>query len=171
MAMVKLPFSSRIWALPFLIVLCRAKEKENRQEHKTSIDILMICVELVLRWLPERTIVLVVDGAFAAIRLALMWAGEPAGRLALVTRLRMDVNLYHPPGEQPPGRRPRKPLKGARQRKLKEWAARGRYAFRGGGGRLVWRGTKTDAGLFTHGASGTQRGLSRWRLDMYWCVT
>ncbi|HXG94967.1 MAG TPA: transposase, partial [Blastocatellia bacterium] len=124
MVMVKLPWSSRVWALPFLSLLCRAEEKERKRKHKSSIDILMICVGLILRWLPERTIALVLDGAFAAVKLALVCVGEPGSRMALVTRLRMDVNLYHPPGEQPAGKRGRKPLKGGRQRKLKEWAVR-----------------------------------------------
>jgi hypothetical protein len=92
------------------------------------IDILMICVRLVRRWLPERTVVLVVDGAFAAVKLALLCAGEEV-QITLVTRLRMDANLYHPPGAQPRSKRGRKPLKGGRQRKLEEWAARSDTAW------------------------------------------
>lgn len=124
MVIVKLPFSRRVWALPFLTVLCRAQEKGSTRKHRSAIDILMTCARLVRRWLPERTVVLVVDGAFAAVKLARLCAGGPTQRLVLVTRLRMDANLYHPPGAQPPGKRGRKPRKGARQRKLKEWATR-----------------------------------------------
>jgi len=105
-------------------VLCRAEEKNSKRKHKTSIDLLMICARKVSRWLPDRVVVLVVDGAFAAVKLALVCAGEPNQRLVLVTRLRMDANLYHPPGEQPISKRGRKPLKGARQRKLSQWAVR-----------------------------------------------
>ncbi|MGH9942129.1 MAG: transposase [Pyrinomonadaceae bacterium] len=43
--LVKLPWSRRVWALPFLTVLCRAKDQQRPQEaHKTTIDRLMICV-------------------------------------------------------------------------------------------------------------------------------
>ena len=122
--LVKLPFASRVWALPFLSVLCRAQEKDSKRQHKSAIDILMTCARLTVRWLPQRTIVLVVDGAFAAVKLALCCSGAPTPRLFLLTRLRLDANLYHPPGKQPPGKRGPKPCKGARQRKLTEWAKR-----------------------------------------------
>ncbi|HXG64402.1 MAG TPA: transposase [Blastocatellia bacterium] len=122
MVMVKLPFSSRVWALPFLTLLCRAADKGAKGEPKSVIDILMMAARLVSRWLPDRAIVLVADGAFAAVKLALLCAGTP--NLILVTRLRLDASLYHPAGVQPKGKRGRKPLKGARQRKLQEWAAR-----------------------------------------------
>lgn len=123
MIIVKLPFCSRVWALPFLTMLCRAADKQAKGEHRSVIDILMIAARLVSRWLPDRLIVLVVDGAFAAVKLALLCASTP--NLILVTRLRLDASLYHPAGVQPKGKRGRKPSKGARQRKLREWAARG----------------------------------------------
>ena len=123
MILLKLPFSSRVWALPFMTVLCRAKEKGSDRPHKTAIDILMICVRIVRRWLPDRAIVLVVDGAYAAVKLALLCAGDRV-EVTLVTRLRLDASLYHPPTPQPPGKRGRKPLKGKRQRSLKAIAAR-----------------------------------------------
>jgi hypothetical protein len=124
MVMVRLPFSSRLWALPFMSVLCRGEEKNSKGKHKTSIDILMIVARKVSRWLPDRVVVLVVDGAFAAVKLALACAGEPNHKLALVTRLRIDANLYHWPSAQPKSKRGCKPAKGARQRKLSQWAAR-----------------------------------------------
>lgn len=123
MVLVRLPWSRRVWALPFLTLLCRAQEKGSARRHKTAIDILMIAVRMIRRWLPQRAIVLVVDGAFAAVKLALLCAGE-AVKVTLVTRLRMDARLYHPPSPQPKGKRGRKPRKGARQRSLNEWAAR-----------------------------------------------
>ena len=44
--------------------------------------------------------------------------------MTLVTRLRLDAALYHPPAPHPCGKRGRKPTKGKRQRSLKVWAAR-----------------------------------------------
>ncbi|MGH6612080.1 MAG: IS701 family transposase, partial [Burkholderiaceae bacterium] len=121
MLLVTVPWSRRVWALPFLTVLCRPTDKHHPERHKTTIDILMTLVRDVRRWLPERVIVLVVDGGFAAVKLALCCAGQD---VTLVTRLRLDAALYHPPAAQPAGKRGRKPLKGARQRSLTEWARR-----------------------------------------------
>ena len=120
MLLVKVPWSSRVWALPFLTVLCRPTDKQRPERHKTTIDILMTLVKVVRRWLPQRAIVLVVDGGFAAVKLALCCASQD---VTLVTRLRLDASLYHPP-PPPTGQRGRPPRKGARQRSLKQWAAR-----------------------------------------------
>ena len=150
MLLVKLPWSERIWALPFLTVLCRAqqegqapkvwrtarrrrgnKKKTQAQtkkklpaatprQHKSAIDILMILIRQVHRWVPQRLVVLVVDGGFAAVKLALVCAGTP--NVALVTRLRWDASLYHAPQPRAAGQRGPTASKGARQRSLKEGA-------------------------------------------------
>jgi hypothetical protein len=67
------------------------------------------------------TLVLVVDGGFAAVSWALACVKS---RVAMVSRLRWDAGLYHPPEPQPPGKRGRKPAKGRRQRSLQAWASR-----------------------------------------------
>ena len=157
MLLVKLPWSERVWALPFLTVLCRApqdgqtakvwrtqrrrKQKKQRakktkvraqankpatkatpRQHKSAIDLLMILIRQVHRWVPQRLVVLVVDGGYSAVKLALVCARMP--NVALVTRLRWDASLYHPPGARREGQRGPTPTKGARQRSLKEWAKR-----------------------------------------------
>lgn len=145
MLLVKLPWSNRVWALPFLTVLCRAQvegqtskvwhtrrrrksrkktkaktetktalPKHTPRQHKTAIDRLMILIRMVHRWLPQRLIVLVVDGGYSAVKLALVCANTP--NLALVTRLRWDANLYHAPAPRAAGQRGPTPEKGARQR-------------------------------------------------------
>ena len=53
----------------------------------------------VRRWLPERLLVLVVDGGFAAVALALACQEQ---QVTLVTRLRLDAALYHPPAPHRP---------------------------------------------------------------------
>jgi hypothetical protein len=75
----------------------------------------------VRRWLPGRRLVLVVDGGFAAVLLALACVKS---RVVMVSRLRWDAALYHPPGLQPQGKRGPKPTKGKRQRRLQSWAER-----------------------------------------------
>lgn len=154
MMCVRLPWSRRVWALPFLTVLCRAEQKgqkpkvwatqrkgkssRNRdsqsagaiktlpasmpRQHKTSVDILMILIKLLHRWLPERLIVLAVDGGYAAGKLMLRCAGIP--NVGMITRMRWNAALYHPPAVPAAGKPGRKPSKGARQRALKVWATR-----------------------------------------------
>jgi DDE superfamily endonuclease len=120
MLLVPVPWSRRVWALPFLTALCRPAEVSTRRRHKTSIDWVRQMMKQVHRWLPGRRLVLVVDGGFAAVSLALACVTY---QVTMVSRLRWDAALYHPPGPQPPGKRGRKPLKGKRQRSLQGWAA------------------------------------------------
>lgn len=121
MVLVRVPWSGRVWALPFLTVLCWPLDQTGQRRHKTSVDWVRQMMKQVRRWLPERVLVLVVDGGFAAVSLALACVGS---QVVMVSKLRWDAALYHPPGCQPKGKRGRKPSKGKRQRKLKHWAAR-----------------------------------------------
>jgi hypothetical protein len=94
----------------------------RRRAHKTSIDWARQMVLQVRRWLPERELILVVDGGFAAVKLA---HDCQRHRVTLICRLRLDAGLYDPPGPQPPSKRGPKPKKGSRQRRLTEWASGG----------------------------------------------
>jgi DDE superfamily endonuclease len=116
MLLVPVPWSERLWALPFLTVLAPS-EKTNRasgKRHKTSIDWLGQMIKLVRRWFPARPIVLIVDGGLAAIKLGLICC-----RLALpvtyVSRLRLDAALYDTPLPSASSKRGPKPKKGTRQ--------------------------------------------------------
>jgi len=143
MALIQVPWSKRVWALPFLTVMCRPEEKREKDKkkrggrskrgkkakpesktirHKTSVDLVRQMMKQVSRWLPQRMIILVVDGGFAAVSLALACVGRP--NVVMVSRMRMDAALYHKPGPPTEGKRGRKPLKGKRQRSLSVWAAR-----------------------------------------------
>lgn len=121
MLLVPVPWSRRVWALPFLTALCWPTEQGGRRRHKTSVDWVRQMMKQVRRWLPGRRLVVVVDGGFAAVSLALACVRS---RVAMVSRLRWDAALYHPPGPQPPGKRGPKPLKGKRQRSLQAWTER-----------------------------------------------
>jgi hypothetical protein len=117
MLLVPVPWTTRVWALPFLTALCWRPQRR----HKTSVDWVRQMLKQTRRWLPGRLLVLVVDGGFAAVALARACG---ASQVTLVSRLRLDAALYHPPVPPPSGKRGRKPTKGTRQRSLKIWAAR-----------------------------------------------
>jgi hypothetical protein len=121
MVLVPVPWSRRVWALPFLTALCRPAEQSTRRRHKTSVDWVRQMMKQVRRWLPGRQVVLVVDGGFAAVSLALACVTH---HVTMVSRLRWDAARYHPPEPQPKGKRGPKPTKGKRQRRLQEWAVR-----------------------------------------------
>jgi DDE superfamily endonuclease len=121
MLLVPVPWSQRVWALPFLSAWCWPAAKAKRRRHKTSVDWVRQLMKQVRRWLPRRWLVLVVDGGVAAVSLALACVTP---QVVMVSRVRGDAALYHPPGFQPPGKRGRKPTKGQRQRSLQGWAER-----------------------------------------------
>jgi DDE superfamily endonuclease len=121
MVLVPMPWAGRVWALPFLTALGWPPNSSHRRRHKTSGEWVRQMTTQVRRWLPARQLVLVVDGGFAAVALALACV---ASQVTMVTRLRLDAALYHPPAPQPKGKRGPKPTKGKRQRSLKVWAAR-----------------------------------------------
>ena len=117
MLLVPLPWSSRVWALPFLTVLApskRANEAAGRR-HKTTNDWTLQMVKVVSRWLGGRTWWLVGDGAYACVRLALAAVAE-GSTVTLISRLRLDARLYDFPVVVS-GRRGPKPQKGRKKRK------------------------------------------------------
>jgi len=119
MLLVKVPWSSRVWALPFLTVLAPSEKtnEANGKRHKTSIRWVMQMMGQVRRWLSDQTLVLVVDGGLASVELGhrcLQYG------VSLVATLRLDARLFDWPEEQAPGKRGPKPQKGRRQPGLKK---------------------------------------------------
>jgi DDE superfamily endonuclease len=121
MLLVPVPWSQRVWALPFLTALCWPEKKRCPRRHKTSVDWVRQMMKQVRRWLPGRRLVWAVDGGFAAVSLALACVKH---KVVMGSRLRWDAALYHEPAPQPPGKRGPKPTKGKRQRRLQSWAER-----------------------------------------------
>jgi len=112
MLIVPLPWCKRPWALPFLTVLSpskKANEKAGRR-HKTSIDWTKQMVILTSRWL-RRPWILLGDGAYACMDLAKTCIKQ---RVTLISRLRLDAQLFEFPETLPEGQRGRKPIKGKR---------------------------------------------------------
>ncbi len=124
MLLVRVPWSSRVWALPFLTVLAPGTQPNGgaRQRHKTSVDWVGQMIRIVRRWMPERPIVLVVDGALAAVKLGLR-CQQAAVPITLVSRLRPDACLYDPAPRPRTGKRGFAPKYGARLPRLDQRVA------------------------------------------------
>jgi hypothetical protein len=90
MLLVPVPWARRVWALPLLTARCRPAEQGKTRRHKTSVDGVRQMMPHVRRWLPGRPLVLVVDGGFAAVSLALACVKSQVAR---VSRLRWDAAL------------------------------------------------------------------------------
>jgi hypothetical protein len=117
--LVKLPWSVQTWALPFLTILAPSKKtnEANGRRHKTIGRLLGQATTVLRRWLPERRIVLVTDGALGGVRLG--WRCRHLD-IILVTRLTWRAVLYAPAGPRPKSKRGPHATKGARLPKLKE---------------------------------------------------
>ena len=100
--LVHIPWAGRIMGLPFLTVLAPSKRFYDGKPRsaKTLLDWARQVALQIHRWLPDRRIVIVGDTAFAAID----FLGAVRNHVSVVTRLRLDANLYAP---APPRRRAR----------------------------------------------------------------
>jgi hypothetical protein len=115
MLLVKTPWANRIMALPFLTLLAPSKRfyADKGRAPKTLLDWARQAALQIHRWLPDRTIVLVADSAFAAIE----FLAAVRNHVCVVTRLRLDANLFDFPPQQRKGRG-RPPIKGKPLKKL-----------------------------------------------------
>jgi len=108
MLVVEVPFAKRVWALPFLSVLCPSKRyhQERGVSHRKLTDRARQALWLLARWLPGRELVVVADSSFAA--LDLLYSVKE--KVTVVTRLRLDAALYEPVADRQKGQlgRPRK---------------------------------------------------------------
>lgn len=97
MLLVPIPFANRVWALPFLTVLAPSERyhQEHGRRHKTLAVWMRQMITQVRRWLPERPLVVVLDGQYAVLEL-LAAALALANPVQLITRLRLDAGLYAP---------------------------------------------------------------------------
>jgi hypothetical protein len=114
--LVQVPWSTRPWALPFLVVPVLAEKVCQRlgKQPRSHIGWTQVLLTRLERWFPGRPILIVGDGNFMAIELVerCQAASSPT---TLVTRMRLDQALYAFPKPKPKGRRGRQPKKGPRQ--------------------------------------------------------
>jgi hypothetical protein len=114
MVLVEVPFAGRIWALPVLTALTPSKtwSERYRQRHRPVAEWARLMLLVLRRWLPDRPLVAIMDGEFAALEL--LHALRP--RMTLISRLRRDARLFDPSCGW--DRRGRPALKGERQPSL-----------------------------------------------------
>jgi hypothetical protein len=86
-------WANRVWALPFMTVLCPAKRcyAQRGRCHQTLTERAWQMGRLVTRWLPGRTVVLVADSSVAALEL--LDQVQQLFRVSLITRLRLAAAL------------------------------------------------------------------------------
>ena len=115
MLLVKVPWADRVMALPFLTLLAPSKRfyAGKMRAPKTLLDWARQAALQIHRWLPDRYIVLVADSAFAAIE----FLAAVRNHACVVTRLRLDANLFGFPPQKTKGRG-RPPIKGKPHKKL-----------------------------------------------------
>ena len=115
MVLAPLSWADRVWALPFLTVLCPSERfyAQRGRRHQPLTARAWQMMRLVVRWLPGREIVFVADSSFAALELLDKVKTLPRG--SVITRLRLDAALYDPPPHRAPGTKGRPRLKGKRR--------------------------------------------------------
>ena len=113
MLLVTPPWTKKPWAFPFLCVLLTSEEKDASlgRRHKTVPDWTKQLVKLVRRWLPDRPITLIGDGAYSVVELGTTCREQ---EVTLIAPLRFDACLYIPPLARQPGQMGRPRLVGLR---------------------------------------------------------
>lgn len=129
--LVPVPWSRRMWALPFMTVPALGEQTSTRlsKRHRTLVDWADRMMDKVRRWQPDREITLVGDGSYAAVVLV-QRCQRLKKPITLVSRLRLDARLFDFPGPQPRSKRGPKPKKGERQTKLAQRVADPQTAWR-----------------------------------------
>lgn len=102
---IRLPFTSKRWALPVLCALYRSKQ-QNRAEgrrHKTPTRLARQLMAVLIHWFPRRKFVFLGDGGFGSHELARFFHRHRR-HATLVSRFHHDAALYLPPTRNKIGR-------------------------------------------------------------------
>jgi hypothetical protein len=113
--LVRVPWSSRRWALPFLVYPLLSEHLCERlgRPHRTVVDVTGELLRHLRRWQPDRPCIFVGDNTYAAVPLANR-CRQGTHPVVLVSRLRLDAVLHDYPAPRPPGKRGATPKKGRR---------------------------------------------------------
>lgn len=120
--LVKFPFAKRPWALPVLIDLYHSEEgdRERNRPHRTPAQLMCRLLRLVMIRFPDRTFLFVGDSGYGTHEVA-RFCHRHRDRLALVSKLHPDANLFTPAPPYAGRGRPR--IKGNRMPKPRHVAA------------------------------------------------
>ena len=148
--LVAVPWSRRPWALPFLVVPVLSEKTAKRlgKPHRSGVWWAAALVGKGRAWHPDRQIILVGDGAYAAVDLV---ATCQRRQVTQVARLRMDAGLYDFPAPQSGSKRGPKPKKGARQPSLRQRLADPNTVWHPT--RVAWYGNQTKDVEWVSGVS------------------
>jgi len=108
MLLAEVPFAGRVWALPFLTVLCQSEryDRERGIRHRKLTDRARQAILLIKRWMPNFNLIFVGDSSYAALDLL----AAVSAKVTVVSRLRLDAAIYKRAAAKKPGQmgRPRK---------------------------------------------------------------
>lgn len=92
MLLTKVPLAGKVWALPFLTVLCPSEryDEERGVRHRRLTDRARQAILLIRRWLPNLKLVFVGDSSYAALDLL----SAVGTQVTVVSKLRLDAALY-----------------------------------------------------------------------------
>jgi hypothetical protein len=115
MLLVEVPWTSRVWALPFLSALAPSERyaAKRGKRHKKITEWAWQLLLVLRRWYPQREIVAVADRAYASLKL-LERCRSLSNPILFVTRLRLDAALYEPAPPRRQGQIGRPRIKGER---------------------------------------------------------
>jgi hypothetical protein len=156
--LVPVSWAARVWALPFLTALCPSERYgpyvQRGRRHKPLVERARGLIGQVRRWLPDRALIVVADGGYAALEL-LDWCARQAHPVTVITRLRLDAALYEPAPVRRPGQNGRPRLKGKRLPTLAQQLTQATTRWRLS--RLTWYGGRprrvelaSDTALWYH---------------------
>ena len=94
MLLVQIPWTTRVWALPFLSALAPSERyaAQRGKRHKKITEWAWQLLLQVRRWYPKREIVAVADSAYASLKL-LFLCRSLSRPVTFITRLRLDAAL------------------------------------------------------------------------------
>ena len=115
MWLTHIPWAHRTWALPVLTALAPAESYHQKvgRPHKKITDWARQMIIQLRRWLPDRRIVVVADGGYAALEL-LHSCQSLRQPVTFISGLRLDAALFEPAPPRVPGQIGRPRLKGQR---------------------------------------------------------
>jgi hypothetical protein len=168
MLLVEMPWAEAIWGLPFLTVLCPSQRyhQERGRRHQKLTERAQQIIRLLSRWLPDRALIFVGDGSFAVLEL--LAAVRQTANASLITRLRLDAELWDRAPERKPGQRGRRRVKGARRPSPQQRLEDEQTAWRKVAVEPWYRGEKRDLEIYTESCVWYKSGFApveiRWVL-------